>query len=87
MNNTISRVTAAMTAIYNENSVSLANLNVDFTLIKLEAPTRIPRRRTDDLAQQKALSRRWVSAQDCTKVRRPFCFEDAQHAGALQSIR
>jgi hypothetical protein len=27
-----------MTAIYNENSVSLANLNVDFTLIKLEAP-------------------------------------------------
>jgi hypothetical protein len=39
MNNTISRVTAAMTAIYNENSVSLANLNVDFTLIKLEAPS------------------------------------------------
>jgi hypothetical protein len=39
MSNTISRVTAAMTAIYNENSVSLANLNVDFTLIKLEAPS------------------------------------------------
>ncbi|KIN03218.1 hypothetical protein OIDMADRAFT_119365 [Oidiodendron maius Zn] len=38
MSNTISRVTAAMTAIHNENSISLANLNVDFTLIKLEAP-------------------------------------------------
>jgi hypothetical protein len=27
-----------MTAVYNENAVSLANLNIDFTLIKLEAP-------------------------------------------------
>ncbi|CZR63730.1 uncharacterized protein PAC_13627 [Phialocephala subalpina] len=34
----ISRVAASLATIYNENAVSLANLNVDFTLIKMEAP-------------------------------------------------
>jgi hypothetical protein len=34
----ISKVTAALSAVHNENSVALANLNFDFTLVKLEAP-------------------------------------------------
>jgi len=34
----IGRVTAALATVHNENAVSLANLNFDFTLIKLEAP-------------------------------------------------
>ena len=34
----IGRVTAALSSVYNENSVALANLNFDFTLFKLEAP-------------------------------------------------
>ena len=34
----IGRVTAALSAVYNENAVALANLNFDFTLFKLEAP-------------------------------------------------
>jgi hypothetical protein len=51
----IGRLTAALSTIYNENSVSLANLNFDFTLVKLEAPveyqevgTTISRRRKLD---------------------------------------
>ncbi|KAL2064516.1 hypothetical protein VTL71DRAFT_3653 [Oculimacula yallundae] len=38
MAGTIGRITAALTSIHNENAVSLANLNFDFTLVKLEAP-------------------------------------------------
>jgi hypothetical protein len=38
MAGTIGRVTAALTSVHNENAVSLANLNFDFTLVKLEAP-------------------------------------------------
>src|SRR6266516_2006171 len=34
----IGRVTAALASVHNENSVSLANLNFDFTLVKVEAP-------------------------------------------------
>ncbi|KAE9374640.1 hypothetical protein N431DRAFT_277613, partial [Stipitochalara longipes BDJ] len=34
----IGRVAAALGTIHNENAVSLASLNVDFTLIKMEAP-------------------------------------------------
>ncbi|KAL8887638.1 MAG: hypothetical protein Q9215_004826 [Flavoplaca cf. flavocitrina] len=34
----IGRITAAAAAAYNENQVSLINLNFDFTLLKLEAP-------------------------------------------------
>ena len=34
----IGRITAAAAAAYNENQVSLINLNFDFTLMKLEAP-------------------------------------------------
>jgi hypothetical protein len=34
----VSAVSAALTSIHNENSNSLATLNVDFTLFKLEAP-------------------------------------------------
>jgi len=34
----ISKITAALGSIHNENSVSLANLNFDFTLVKLEVP-------------------------------------------------
>jgi hypothetical protein len=37
MNGAIGRVNAALATIHNENAVSLANLNVDFTLIKMEA--------------------------------------------------
>jgi hypothetical protein len=38
MAGTIGRITAALSSIHNENSLSLANLNFDFTLVKLEAP-------------------------------------------------
>lgn len=38
MAGTIGRVTAAAAAAYNENQVSLINLNFDFTLMKFEAP-------------------------------------------------
>src|SRR5271170_7722630 len=38
MSGLISGLNAALTTIRNENSVSLASLNFDFTLIKLEAP-------------------------------------------------
>src|SRR6266487_5870257 len=38
MNGAIGRVNAALATVHNENAVSLANLNVDFTLIKMEAP-------------------------------------------------
>ncbi|RDL40390.1 uncharacterized protein BP5553_00369 [Venustampulla echinocandica] len=38
MAGTISRITAALASVHNENAVSLANLNFDFTLVKLEAP-------------------------------------------------
>ncbi|KAH8597426.1 hypothetical protein B0O99DRAFT_507860 [Bisporella sp. PMI_857] len=34
----LGRLTAAVASIHNENAVSLANLNFDFTLVKLEAP-------------------------------------------------
>jgi hypothetical protein len=34
----IGRITAALSTFHNENSISLANLNFDFTLVKLEAP-------------------------------------------------
>jgi hypothetical protein len=37
MSGLISGLNAALTTIRNENSVSLASLNFDFTLIKLEA--------------------------------------------------
>ncbi|KAN0103161.1 hypothetical protein V8E51_011474 [Hyaloscypha variabilis] len=38
MSSAIGRVAAALGTIHNENAVSLANLNIDFTLIKMEAP-------------------------------------------------
>jgi hypothetical protein len=38
MSGPIGRLSAALTTVHTENAVSLANLNVDFTLIKLEAP-------------------------------------------------
>jgi hypothetical protein len=38
MSGVIGRVAAALRTIHNENAVSLANLNIDFTLIKMEAP-------------------------------------------------
>ncbi|KAF4632369.1 hypothetical protein G7Y89_g5758 [Cudoniella acicularis] len=38
MNGAISRVAAALATVHNENAVSLANLNFDFTLIKMEVP-------------------------------------------------
>ena len=38
MAGTIGRITAAVTSVHNENAASLANLNFDFTLVKLEAP-------------------------------------------------
>ncbi|KAL9039957.1 MAG: hypothetical protein Q9180_002214 [Flavoplaca navasiana] len=38
MAGTIGRITAAAAAAYNENQVSLVNLNFDFTLMKFEAP-------------------------------------------------
>jgi hypothetical protein len=38
MSGAIGRITAALATFHNENSVSLVNLNVDFTLIKMEAP-------------------------------------------------
>lgn len=38
MSSAIGRVTAALGTVRNENAVSLANLNFDFTLIKMEAP-------------------------------------------------
>ncbi|TVY15702.1 hypothetical protein LARI1_G005736 [Lachnellula arida] len=38
MSNAIGRITAALASVHNENAVSLANLNFDFTLVKLEAP-------------------------------------------------
>ncbi|KAL3422791.1 hypothetical protein PVAG01_04538 [Phlyctema vagabunda] len=34
----IGRITGALAAIHNENSLALANVNFDFTLVKLEAP-------------------------------------------------
>jgi hypothetical protein len=39
MTSSIGKFTAAVAAVQNENSLSLANLNFDFTLIKLDAPT------------------------------------------------
>ena len=38
MANPIGKFTAALVTAQNENSFSLANLNLDFTLVKLEAP-------------------------------------------------
>jgi hypothetical protein len=35
----VGRITAALVTVHNENSVSLANLNFDFALVKMEAPT------------------------------------------------
>ena len=59
----LGRVTAALATVHNENSASLANLNFDFTLVKLEAPAEynglgatISRKRKDD-AEDGALHR------------------------------
>lgn len=38
MSGIVGRINAALATLHNENSLSLANLNLDFTLIKLEAP-------------------------------------------------
>jgi len=36
----MARITGAVATIHNENSASLANINFDFTLVKLEAPVK-----------------------------------------------
>lgn len=35
---TIGRLTTALASAYNENQVALANLNLDFTLLRVQAP-------------------------------------------------
>jgi hypothetical protein len=38
MAGTIGRITTALATVHNENSAALANLNFDFTLVRLDAP-------------------------------------------------
>jgi hypothetical protein len=38
MSSLVGKVTGSVAALYNENSLALANLNLDFTLVKLEVP-------------------------------------------------
>ena len=35
---TIGRIAASLASVHNKNEASLASLNFDFTLVKLEAP-------------------------------------------------
>ena len=38
MTSLVGKVSGSVAALYNENSLALANLNLDFTLVKLEVP-------------------------------------------------
>lgn len=40
MSDAVDRITAALASVHNENAVSLATLNVDFTLVKVEGVSR-----------------------------------------------
>lgn len=43
MAGTISKISGSLAAVHNENNATLANLNLDFTLVKLEAPAEYTR--------------------------------------------
>lgn len=54
MSGLISKISAALATIYNENSAALATLNVDFTLLKVEVPAEYARLGTTISRKRKA---------------------------------